>query len=243
MIRRIAVAAALTLLAPLAIAQEKVITTPQLLGRMNGPAARWDFTLVDARTAVEFGEAHIPGSVNVAASKTSKQLPAVAKDKARAVVFYCNGPNCTKTVKAAKAAIAAGYTDVWEYKEGLPGWGKAGGKIDGRPLPAVEVPTVNATALKGLLAGPNAPVVVDIRDAEEFEGFHIPGALGFPIDDLQARVKEIPAGRPIVIVDHAGHQTPVAARLLASLGRKELQRLDGGVLKWQAGGLPLAKGK
>jgi rhodanese-related sulfurtransferase len=236
------IAALLTLAAP-AVAQERVISTPELLKRMSGPPERWNFTLVDARTAVEYSEAHIPGAANVAASKTAKRLPELVKDKARAVVFYCNGPNCTKTVKAAKAATGAGYTDVWEYKDGLPGWGKAGQKVAGKPLPPFDAAPLTPEALKALLAGANPPVVVDIRDAEEFEAFHIEKALSLPIDDIQARLKEVPAGRAIVVADHAGHQAPVAARLLASLGRKELKRLDGGVIKWQAAGLPTAKGK
>jgi rhodanese-related sulfurtransferase len=240
---RVAVLAVLLAAATPAVAAERIITTPELLKRMSGPAERWNFLLVDARTVVEFGEAHIPGSVNIEASKTATRLPELAKDRSRAVVFYCNGPNCTKTVKAAKLATAAGYTDVWEYKDGLPGWGKAGQKIEGKPLPPRETAPVSAASLKALLAGPKAPVVVDIRVAEEFEGFHIQGALNIPLDDLPARAKEIPAGQAIVIVDHAGHQAPVAGRLLASLGRNELQRLDGGILKWQAAGLPTAKGK
>ena len=240
---RLALVAAMLALALPAAAQERVISTPELLKRMSGPPDRWNFTLVDARTAVEYGEAHIPGSVNVAASKTAKRLPELVKDKARAVVFYCNGPNCTKTVKAAKAATAAGYTDVWEYKEGLPGWGKAGQKVDGKPLPSFDAAPLTPEALKALLASASPPVVVDIRDAEEFAGFHIEKALSLPIDELQARSKEIPAGRAIVVADHAGHQAPVAVRLLASLGRKELKRLDGGVIKWQAAGLPTAKGR
>jgi rhodanese-related sulfurtransferase len=235
-------AAALAFAAP-TLAQERIISTPDLLKRMSGPAARWDFTLVDARTAVEYGEAHIPGAVNVAASRTAKRLPELVKEKGRAVVFYCNGPKCTKTVKAAKAAIAAGYTDVWEYKDGLPGWGKAGQKVEGKPLPAHEAPALAAAALKALLGSANPPVLVDIRDAEEFEAFHLEKALNLPIDDIPARLKEIPAGRAVVIVDHAGHQAPVAARLLASLGSKDLKRLDGGVLQWQAAGFPVAKGK
>ncbi len=240
---RLALLAALLSLAAPAVAQERVITTSALLKRMSGPPERWDFTLVDARTAVEYGEAHIPGAANVAASKTAKRLPELVKDRARAVVFYCNGPNCTKTVKAAKAATAAGYTDVWEYKDGLPGWGKVGQKVAGKPLPPFDAPPLTPEALKALLAGANPPVVVDIRDGEEFEGFHIEKALSVPIDDLQARLNELPAGRAIVVADHAGHQAPVAARLLASLGRKELKRLDGGVIKWQAAGFPTTKGK
>jgi rhodanese-related sulfurtransferase len=226
-----------------ATAQERVIGTAELVKRMDGPPSSWSFTLVDARTAVEFSEAHIPGAINVAASKTSRRLPELLKDRSRTVVFYCNGPNCTKTVKAAKAAKSAGYTDVLEYKEGIPGWGKAGRKMEGRPLPAFAARPLAPAALKGLLAGPNPPLVVDIRDAAEYEDFHVPDSISLPIDDLEARLADLPAGRPVVLADHAGHQAPVAGRLLASLGRKDVSRLDGGVLKWQAAGLPLARGK
>lgn len=235
---------AFALLAGSASPQEKVIATQELLKRMTGPAERWDFTLVDARTAVEFGEAHIPGSINVAASRTSKRLPEVVKDRSRAVVFYCNGPNCTKTVKAAKSALAAGYTDVWEYKDGLPGWGKAGQKIEGKPLPAVDAAPLTPQSLQSLLAGPNPPALVDIRDVEEFDAFHIQGATSLPLDEIAARLaRAVPAGRSIVVVDHAGHQAPVAARLLSSLGRKDLKRLDGGILRWQGDGLTVAQGQ
>lgn len=235
--------AALLALGGSASAQERVISTSELTKRMVGAPAQWNFTLIDARTAVEYGEAHIPGAVNIAASKTAKRLPEVVKEKDRTVVFYCNGPNCTKTVKAAKAALAAGYADVWEYKDGLPGWGKAGRPFEGKPLPAFTAAPVAPAALKALQASASPPVVVDIRDAEEFETFRIDGAKSIPIDDLEGRIREIPVGAAIVIADHAGHQAPVAARLLASLGRKQVSRLDGGVLKWQAAGLPVAKGK
>jgi rhodanese-related sulfurtransferase len=219
----------------------KVIDTPTLRGRMAGPPERWDLTLVDARTQVEFSEAHIPGAVLIPANAVGAQLPKTVADKGRTVVFYCNGPNCTKTVKAAKAALAAGYRDVLEYKDGLPGWGKAGFKIDGIPLPRVQASAVTPAALRAALGGPGAPIAIDIRDAEEYAKFHIAEATSIPIDELGKQLKSVPAARGIVIVDHAGHQAPVAVRLLASLGRNDVKRLDGGVLRWQAEGMPLWK--
>lgn len=227
--------------APATAADFKVIGTEELAKKLAKPSA--SFVLVDARTQVEFGESHIPGAVLVPARLVAKKLPEVAKDKGMEVVFYCNGPNCTKTVKAAKAAAAIGYTNVLEYKEGLPGWMKSGRKSEGTPLPVFDAPTVSAADLKALLASPNAPVLVDIRDPEEYAAFRVAEAVSVPIDDVGAWLKKAPAGRAIVLIDHAGHQAPVAARVVKAAGRSDLRRVDGGILKWQAAGLPIVAAK
>jgi rhodanese-related sulfurtransferase len=241
-VRPFALLAFLCLASPALAADDfRVMTTAELAPRLSGPPASWSLTVVDARTEVEFSEAHIPGAVLVPASRVGERLPKLVPDRARAVVFYCNGPNCTKTVKAAKAAAAAGYTNIAEYKEGLPGWGKAGHRIDGKPLPKVDAPLLSPQDLAAALAGPDAPLVVDIRDAEEFAAFHLAQARSVPIDELAKQLEALP-GRSIVLVDHAGHQSPIAARLLASLGRPAKGRLDGGMLKWQAAGLSVIKG-
>jgi rhodanese-related sulfurtransferase len=221
----------------------KVIGTEELARKLAAPSASKDLVLVDTRTQVEFSEAHIPGATLVPARLIATKLPAVVQDKAGTVVFYCNGPNCTKTVKAAKAAAAIGYTNVVEYKEGLPGWARSGRKTEGRPLAPFNASLISAAELKTALAGPKAPVLVDIRDPEEYEAFRIAEAIGVPIDDVGGWVKRAPAGREIVIVDHAGHQAPTAARVLHDAGRSDVRRLDGGILKWQAQGLPVTKAK
>lgn len=221
----------------------KVIGTEELARKLGAPPSSWDFALVDTRTQVEFSEAHIPGATLVPARLIAAKLPAMVKDKARVVVFYCNGPNCTKTVKAAKAAAAVGYTNIVEYKEGLPGWARSGRKTEGRPLPSFNATLVSAAELKTSLAGPKAPVLIDIRDPEEYQAFRIAEAISVPIDDVGGWVKKAPAGRDIVIVDHAGHQAPTAARVLRDAGRSDVRRLDGGILKWQAQGLPVTKAK
>lgn len=237
----LAALAACSLALPAHAQEAPVIGTDALAGKMAGPPSSWSFTLVDARTQVEFSEAHIPGAVLVPARVVGTKLPEVVKDKARLVVFYCNGPNCTKTVKAAKAALAAGYKNVAEYKEGLPGWGKSGRAIEGKPMKAVDLVAISPAALREAVASRNPPFVMDVRDPEEFASFRIPGAVSMPIDEISARLKEVPGGRAIVVVDHAGHQTPVAARVLGHLGRTDVKRLDGGILRWQSDGMQVSR--
>lgn len=218
------------------------ITTDQLAAKATGAPAKWSFTIVDARTRVEFGEGHLPGAINCPASEAPRLLPKLVKDKARELIFYCNGPKCTKSQKAARAAIALGYTRVLEYNEGLPAWGKARLPIDGTPLAAFDAPAVAPEELAKLREGPGAPLVVDVRDAEEFKAFHLPGSINVPVDELHQRAGKLPRGKEIVLACHSGHQSPIAARVLHSLGRSDLRRLDGGVLAWQQKGLPTESG-
>jgi rhodanese-related sulfurtransferase len=218
-----------------------LVTTAALSAKIKGEHAA-DFTLVDARTRVEYGEAHIPGAVNCPAGEVAALLPNMIKERSRNLVFYCNGPKCTKSQKAAREAIALGYTSVVEYNEGLPAWGKAGLPVEGKPLPAFEAQAISPEQLSQMRKGPRAPLVVDVRDRVEYQAFHLPGSVSIPLDDLHAHLRELPRGREIVLVCHSGHQSPIAARVLHALGRSDLKRLDGGVVAWQQKGLSTESG-
>ena len=233
---RIAVAVAALLLAPAALAQDvKLISTADLAAKIKGAGS--EFVLVDSRSETEFGEGHIPGAVLVPAKKTAEKLPGLVAAKDKLVVFYCNGPDCTKSRKGYKAAAGLGYTNLREYNEGLPAWRAAGHKVDGTPLPTVALPPgLKPAELKGLMAAGGVQVV-DVRDPDEYGTFRIAGAVNVPVDAMLKRAAELKDG-PIVIVDHAGHQVKVASRVLAKLGKKDLRWLDGGVLGWSDAGLP-----
>ncbi len=44
----------------------------------------------------------------------------------------------------------------------------------------------------------HAPIVVDVRSAEEYAAGHLPGALHLPADQVQERLAELPTDRPVV---------------------------------------------
>jgi rhodanese-related sulfurtransferase len=234
--KRIALAVAALILAPAALAQDvKLISTADLSAKLKGAGA--EFVLIDARSETEFGEGHIPGAVLVPAKKTAERLPGLVPAKDKLVVFYCNGPDCTKSRKGYRAAAGLGYTNLREYNEGLPAWRAAGHQVDGTPLPAVTLPSgLRPAELKSLMAGGGVQVV-DVRDADEFAAFRIAGSVNIPVDAMLKRAGELKGGT-IVMVDHAGHQVKVASRVLTRLGKKDLRWLDGGVLGWSDAGLP-----
>jgi rhodanese-related sulfurtransferase len=82
--------------------------------------------------------------------------------------------------------------------------------------------------------------VLDVRPAEEFAAGHIAGALGIPIGELEARLKELPRRREVVAYCRGPYcvYADEAVRLLRAHGRKA-RRLHEGFPEWRAAGLPV----
>jgi len=106
--------------------------------------------MVDVRSEKEYKEGHIAGAILVPyGEKSLKDIafdPAVDSfagvdklDRAKPVIFACNGAECWKSYKAAKAAIARGFTRVHWFRGGLPEW-----KTEGMPVERSEPAAVAA---------------------------------------------------------------------------------------------------
>ena len=87
-------------------------------------------------------------------------------------------------------------------------------------------------------------VVLDVRPTEEYEAGHIKGAVSIPLEELEARLKEL--SRDVEIVAYCRGPYCVlsrdAVRFLRSKGRRAW-RLTDGVPEWRLAGLPVAVGE
>jgi len=90
------------------------------------------------------------------------------------------------------------------------------------------------------LAGENPPLVLDVREPKEWqaEGI-IEGALLIPMNELPARLTEVPEDREVVTVCHRGMRSYNAAMWLKQMGRNALS-MRGGMDAWKANRLPVA---
>ena len=84
--------------------------------------------------------------------------------------------------------------------------------------------------------------LLDVRSALEFEGERIEGAVNIPLENLDARLDEIPDAADVVVVCRTGVRATIAADSLARAGRRP-RVLDGGVLGWRRARLPLREGR
>jgi rhodanese-related sulfurtransferase len=62
------------------------------------------------------------------------------------------------------------------------------------------------------------PFLLDVRTPHEFNGGHIPGAVNIPVDDLRARLGELPRNRDIAAYCQVGQRGYLATRILRQAG-------------------------
>jgi len=86
--------------------------------------------------------------------------------------------------------------------------------------------------------------VLDVRPSEEFASGHIPGAISIPLDQLAARLDEVPPDTEIVAYCRGTYcvLAPEAVTLLHRHGRRA-RRLHDGLPEWRLAGLPVAVGE
>jgi rhodanese-related sulfurtransferase len=106
--------------------------------------------------------------------------------------------------------------------------------------PAVpEVPPVHAHRL--VVAA--EAVLVDVRDEEEWEAGHAPGAYHLPLHRLSAdrlSADRLPVGTVLITVCRSGARSTHAAAHLAAAGR-EVRNVPGGMRAWLEARLPVVR--
>ncbi len=83
--------------------------------------------------------------------------------------------------------------------------------------------------------------LIDVRQAHEHEAGRIAGTRLIELLALPTEVATIDPGRPVVFYCRSGSRSDMAAVALRSAGF-EAYNMSGGLLEWQAVGLPLEPG-
>ncbi len=84
--------------------------------------------------------------------------------------------------------------------------------------------------------------MLDVREPEEWDAGHIPGAHWIPLGALQRRVGELDATQEWICVCHLGQRSALAAEFLQAQGLTA-GNLTGGMDAWTRAGLPEEQGR
>jgi sulfur-carrier protein adenylyltransferase/sulfurtransferase len=128
-------------------------------------------------------------------------------------------PEC---VLCSPVATQKGLIDYAEFC-GVPGTGDQ---------PTEGVPQVTPEELRDLLAGPDPPLLVDVREPNEWDIVHLEGARLIPRGALPERVDELTSARSIVLYCRSGQRSGQAAKFLLDLGFANVRNLKGGINAW-----------
>jgi adenylyltransferase/sulfurtransferase len=103
-----------------------------------------------------------------------------------------------------------------------------------------EIDEVDAAEAARLLAGDDAPTLLDVRERDEWDEGHIPGAIFIPRGNLESRIEQaIPErDRPILVYCAGGSRSAFATKTLEELGYTNVANLAGGYTDWKRNGFP-----
>ncbi len=103
-----------------------------------------------------------------------------------------------------------------------------------------EIEEIDTPAAAAHADGDEPPLFVDVRERDEWEEGHIPGAVHVPRGNLESRIESAAPdrGRRIVLYCAAGNRSAFAAKTLEELGYEDVASLAGGFVEWKRNGFP-----
>jgi rhodanese-related sulfurtransferase len=93
---------------------------------------------------------------------------------------------------------------------------------------------VTVAGLKDEIAGGRRPQVIDVRTASEYASGHIPCAVSIPMDQFEARRKDLRLEDGVVLVCKAGNRAQIVAGWLGA--NATVRVLEGGTDAWTRNG-------
>ncbi|HEV7732582.1 MAG TPA: molybdopterin-synthase adenylyltransferase MoeB [Candidatus Binatia bacterium] len=105
------------------------------------------------------------------------------------------------------------------------------------------VPEVSPDEVKTRIGATEKPVVLDVREREEYRQGFLPGAVSIPRGFLEMRIEDtVPDhGTPIVAYCAGGTRSLLAGRILRELGYANVVSMRGGYTAWKNQGLPIVE--
>jgi len=85
--------------------------------------------------------------------------------------------------------------------------------------------------------------LLDVRTPEEWVEYHVDGATLIPLDELEARVDEVPFDREVVVMCNSGNRSVVGRDILLAAGHTQVTSMAGGIQGWMAAGYPTVSGE
>ncbi len=186
--------------------------------------------VVDTRPAHAYGAGHFPGTLNIPAGPAlvtwaGALLP---YDQPLAVISESEHAESITT-----RLHLIGFDDIDGYwtPEVLRAW-----KTRGRTRETVQ--KVDPSSLRQMI-GQDAVTVLDVREPTEYQAGHIPGSVNIPLAQIERRIGELPASRPLAVHCQGGTRSAIAASLLQRQGRTDILDLSAGFRGWHAEGEPV----
>lgn len=105
-------------------------------------------------------------------------------------------------------------------------------------MPIDEIPVNDLTTLVE-----NGSLVVDVREPNEYEDGHIPGAILVPLSTVLENTQEFESDETVYVVCRSGGRSMQACEMLQEVGITNVVNVAGGTMGWIALGNEIVTGE
>jgi rhodanese-related sulfurtransferase len=111
--------------------------------------------------------------------------------------------------------------------------------------PPAGIPTIEVSDASARLeaADPSGPLLVDVREPDEYRTVRANGAVLMPMSEFPTRHTELPKDRPILVICASGSRSAAATAFLLRNGWADVTNVAGGTGAWERQGLPVNRGE
>lgn len=184
--------------------------------------------VLDVRPWRRFAEGHIPGAYGIQVDAPLSTWAGWLIPFGTPLVLVSD--SITDQVEAVRQLIRIGYDDLRGYMAGdMEAWAEAG-------LPIETVPTLSVRELHERLNDKDDLLVLDVRQQNEWDAGHIPGALHIENGLLATHTPALPTERPIAVHCARGSRSMAGISVLLRKGYHNLIQVEGGFTAWRAAG-------
>jgi rhodanese-related sulfurtransferase len=112
------------------------------------------------------------------------------------------------------------------------------------PAPGAGLPTIDVREAdrRRRESGAGAPLVVDVRERNEFQAVRLDRVALVPMSEFATRFPDLPKDRPLLMMCAAGARSAAATAHLLRNGWRDVTNVAGGITEWEKAGLPVRRG-
>jgi glyoxylase-like metal-dependent hydrolase (beta-lactamase superfamily II)/rhodanese-related sulfurtransferase len=180
--------------------------------------------ILDIRSAAAFGNAHVPGAINIGLSGQFATWCGTLIAIGTPIILIAD--NVVEVDEAVTRLARVGIESVEGYLGGgMQAWDQAG-------LATGVIAQMPVDELHARMAEGDDLQLVDVRRPGEYNNGHAAGAINLTLAHLGEMASQLDAHRPTAVICQSGYRSSAATGILAGRGFKNVFNVVGGTSAW-----------
>lgn len=164
--------------------------------------------VIDVRDADAYAKGHLANAVNIPFDDFEGKIGDLEGYKDQTIVLICNTGN--KSGKAAQMLVDKGFTKVYNAQDGMEEY----------DYDTVSYTNVTGSEFEKLVVENTDAIILDLRDAKDFEKGSLENAVNIPMDEFESKMADQlkDKDQEILLYCNTGTRTSEASQILEKNG-------------------------